>query len=134
MTSTLEPPFTRDDEPAETLEADFYSFQELLTGPEQRALRQVRQFLDTDVRPRADQFWERGESPRHLVPRLADLGLFGDAFDETRLFENSCVYRGWVAMNEAIQRTSTPRWRRRTSPRGCARPSRCAERSSVATA
>jgi len=98
MTSTLEPPFTRDDEPAETLEADFYNFQELLTGTEQRALRHVRQFLDTDVRPRADEFWERGESPRHLVPRLADLGLFGDAFDETRLFENSCVYRGWVAM------------------------------------
>jgi len=37
MTSTLEPPFTRDDEPAETLEADFYNFQELLTGTEQRA-------------------------------------------------------------------------------------------------
>jgi glutaryl-CoA dehydrogenase len=98
MTSTLEPPFTRDDEPAETLEADFYNFQELLTGTEQRALRHVRQFLDTDVRPRADELWERGESPRHLVPRLAELGLFGDAFDETRLFENSCVYRGWVAM------------------------------------
>jgi glutaryl-CoA dehydrogenase len=98
MTSTLEPPVTHGDEPAETLAADFYGYQELLTDTEQRALGRVREFLETAVRPRANEFWERGESPRHLVPRLAELGLFGDAFDETRLFENSCVYRGWVAM------------------------------------
>ena len=32
------------------------------------------------------------------MPRIAELGLYGHAFPETRRFENSNVFRGWVAM------------------------------------
>ncbi|QKJ20163.1 acyl-CoA dehydrogenase family protein [Microbacterium hominis] len=84
--------------PADLLEADFYAFQSLLTEREQCALREIRHFLDTEVRPFADDHWERAESPRHLVPRIAELGLYGNAFPETRQFENSNVFRGWVAL------------------------------------
>lgn len=86
------------EEPAPLLDADFYAFQSTLSPTEQHALRRIREFLETEVRPRADEFWERAESPRHLIPRLAELDLYGNAFAETRAFENSCVYRGWVAM------------------------------------
>lgn len=86
------------EEPAPLLDADFYAFQGTLSPTEQHALRRIREFLETEVRPRADEFWERAESPRHLIPRLAELDLYGNAFAETRAFENSCVYRGWVAM------------------------------------
>ncbi|SDH55061.1 acyl-CoA dehydrogenase family protein [Microbacterium pygmaeum] len=85
-------------EPAELLEADFYEFQHLLTDREQQALREIRVFLETQVRPFADDQWERAESPRHLVPRIAELGLFANAFPETARFPNSSVFRGWVAM------------------------------------
>ena len=40
-------------------------------------------FLETEVRPFADDHWERAESPKHLCPRIAELGLFGNAFPET---------------------------------------------------
>lgn len=83
---------------ADVLDADFYGFQNLLTDAEQRALREIRGFLETEVRPFADDHWDRAESPRHLVPRIAELGLYGNAFPETRAFENSNVFRGWVAM------------------------------------
>jgi glutaryl-CoA dehydrogenase len=83
---------------ADVLDADFYGFQNLLTDAEQRALREIRAFLETEVRPFADDHWDRAESPRHLVPRIAELGLYGNAFPETRAFENSNVFRGWVAM------------------------------------
>jgi len=101
MTFTLTEPQT--DEPAEpsladVLDADFYGFQTLLTDAEQQALREIRAFLETEVRPFADDHWDRAESPRHLVPRIAELGLYGNAFPETRRFENSNVFRGWVAM------------------------------------
>lgn len=98
MTFTRDHPATPGEGLADPLESDFYDFQSRLTGTEQRALRAIRVFLETEVRPRADEFWERAESPRHLVPRIAELGIYGDAFPETRTFENSCVYRGWVAM------------------------------------
>ena len=83
---------------AALLEADFYGFQNLLTDREQAALAEIRAFLESEVRPFADDHWERGESPRHLWPRFAELGLFGNGFEQTRRFENSALYRGWVAM------------------------------------
>lgn len=96
MTFTLPEPATT--APADLLDADFYGFQNLLTPTEQAALREIREFLDTEVRPFADDHWDRAESPKHLIPRIAELGLYGHAFPETRLYENSDVFRGWVAM------------------------------------
>lgn len=98
MTYTLTPPAGTDAPPADLLDADFYAFQHQLTDAEQRALTAIREFLETEVRPFADDHWERAVSPRHLVPRIAELGLYGNAFPETRQFENSAVFRGWVAM------------------------------------
>ncbi|NLP84125.1 acyl-CoA dehydrogenase [Microbacterium sp. CFH 90308] len=98
MTFTLTPPRVAASAPADLLDADFYSFQHLLTDAEQRALAEIRAFLDADVRPHADDLWERAESPRHLIPRIAELGLYANGFAETRRFENSAVFRGWVAM------------------------------------
>lgn len=86
------------EEPAEPLEADFYDFQSGLSSAEQRSLRAIRTFLETEVAPRANEFWEKAETPRHLIPRLAELNVFGDAFPETQAFASSSVYRGWVAM------------------------------------
>ena len=45
--------------PADVLDADFYAFQDLLTDAEQRALREIRGFLETEVRPHADDHWDR---------------------------------------------------------------------------
>jgi glutaryl-CoA dehydrogenase len=110
MTFTLTEPAAVDaalNLPADALDADFYGFQNLLTDAEQRALRDIRAFLETEVRPFADDHWDRAESPRHLVPRIAELGLYGNAFPETRAFENSNVFRGWVAMEIARADPST---------------------------
>ncbi|WP_297081531.1 acyl-CoA dehydrogenase family protein [uncultured Demequina sp.] len=101
MTFTTTPPSVQDQAPAELLDVDFYEFQHQLTDVEQAALRDIRAFLEQEVRPIADDHWERAESPRHLVPRIAELGLYGNAFPETAKFENSNMYRGWVALELA---------------------------------
>ena len=98
MTFTLPDTAATTDPAAPLLDADFYAFQHQLSEPEQRALSGIRHFLDTEVRPFADDHWERAVSPRHLVPRIAELGLFGNAFPETAQFPNSSVFRGWVAL------------------------------------
>ncbi|PFG43000.1 glutaryl-CoA dehydrogenase [Isoptericola jiangsuensis] len=87
--------------PLERLEADFYGFQDLLTPVEQDAVARVRDFMEREVRPVADDYWERAECPVHLFKPFAELGSVGAAWPETAQFESSAVFRGWVGMELA---------------------------------
>lgn len=84
--------------PAPRLDADFYDLQAALTDGERAQLGRIREFLQREVAPRADEFWERAESPRHLFPRFAELGMLGAGIPEVAQYDNSALYRGWVAL------------------------------------
>jgi glutaryl-CoA dehydrogenase len=87
--------------PAPRLAADFFGVQGRLSAPEQEAALRVRTFLEAEVRPIADAYWSRAEFPRHLIPSLAQLGLFGAFIPDVQQFPNSAVYRGWLALELA---------------------------------
>jgi glutaryl-CoA dehydrogenase len=87
--------------------ADFLNFRSFLTDEEHQRLNGLRLHLDEHVRPIADDYWERGVSPRHLLPGLAELGLFGAAFPEVREYENTALFRGWVSYEIARADAST---------------------------
>jgi glutaryl-CoA dehydrogenase len=56
---------------------DYYLLDELLTD-EQRTLRgRVRSFMDQEVIPVINDYWERAEFPHELVPKLAQLNIAG---------------------------------------------------------
>jgi len=56
---------------------DYYLLDELLTD-EARAVRdRVRAFVDSDVLPVINDYWDRAEFPWPLVPKLAALGIVG---------------------------------------------------------
>jgi glutaryl-CoA dehydrogenase len=95
MTLVPEPPA------ADRLEADFYSFQDLLTPAEQKKALAVREFMEREVRPIADDYWERAECPVHLFKPYAQLGTIGSGWAETQGEETSAVFRGWVGMETA---------------------------------
>ena len=95
MTLTPESPRT------DLLEADFYSFQDLLTPAEQKKALAVREFMEREVRPIADDYWERAECPVHLFKPYAQLGTIGSGWAETQGEETSAVFRGWVGMETA---------------------------------
>jgi glutaryl-CoA dehydrogenase len=86
---------------APRLAADFFGFQGRLSAPEQEAAVRIRDFMEAEVRPIADGFWSRAEFPTQLIPSIARLGLLGAFVPEVRHFENSAVYRGWVALEMA---------------------------------
>jgi acyl-CoA dehydrogenase-like protein len=70
--SVVEPPVLGGPE-----HSDYYLLGDLLTD-EQRALRQkVRDFMDREVTPIINPYWERAEFPHELVPKLAQLGIAG---------------------------------------------------------
>jgi glutaryl-CoA dehydrogenase len=86
---------------APLLKADFFSFQSRLTPEEQVAVLRIREFFRTEVRPVANAAWARAEFPYELIRPLAALGTIGAFVPEVRQFENSAVYRGWVALEMA---------------------------------
>jgi glutaryl-CoA dehydrogenase len=87
----------------EPLSSDFYGYETLLADREKDTLMALRAFLDEQVRPVANDLWSKAEffDRSVVVKGLADLGLFGMPWEETRPFENSAVFRGWVALELA---------------------------------
>jgi glutaryl-CoA dehydrogenase len=86
----------------EPLPSDFYGFESLLTDPEKAYIVELREFLESEVRPIMNGLWERAEFfPRSVVDGLAKLGLFGTSWPETWRFPNSATFRGWVALELA---------------------------------
>lgn len=85
----------------EPLASDFYSYESLLTDQEKAAIAKIRAWLESDVRPVISGYWERAEFPTQFVKPLADLGTYSFAWEETKPFENSAVFRGFVAMELA---------------------------------
>lgn len=80
------------------LESDFYRFQEGLTDQERESLGRLRTYLESDVRPIADEYWARAEFPMQVIKPLSELGMYGPGIPLVRQFENSAVYRGWAAL------------------------------------
>jgi glutaryl-CoA dehydrogenase len=85
----------------EPLASDFYSYESLLSDQEKEALANLRAWADSEVKPIIGGYWERAEFPMQIVKPLAELGAFSFAWEETRPFENSAVFRGFVAMELA---------------------------------
>jgi len=87
----------------EPISADFYGFENKLTDQEKDLIVRLRAFLDEHVRPVANDLWSKAEFfDRDVVVKgLADLGLFGQPWEETQQFPNSAVFRGWVALELA---------------------------------
>ncbi|TFC43092.1 MULTISPECIES: acyl-CoA dehydrogenase family protein [Cryobacterium] len=85
----------------ELLPSDFFGYENLLTDQEKTALTNLRAYLESDVRPIVNGCWERAEFPAEVIRPLAQLGAYSFGWPETRPFENSAVFRGFVALEVA---------------------------------
>src|SRR3954453_15270679 len=87
--------------PAPFLEADFFGFQARLTPQEQAAVLRIRGLMGPGAGPIPTPPWAWAEFPYEIIQPLAALGVIGAFIPEVREFENSAVYRGWVALEMA---------------------------------
>ncbi|MEO9028664.1 MAG: acyl-CoA dehydrogenase family protein [Ktedonobacteraceae bacterium] len=58
--------------------ADFYHFYSLLTKDERELCERTGTFIDQEVNPIISSYWERGELPFEVLPKLAKLDISGD--------------------------------------------------------
>lgn len=56
---------------------DYYAFDSLLTPDELAVRGKVRAFVEAEVLPIIADYWERDETPMHLLPKLAELKVCG---------------------------------------------------------
>jgi len=60
---------------------DFFRIADQLTGEERAYWRRTRDFVDDEVLPVINDYWERAEFPYELIQRLAKLGIVGDGIE-----------------------------------------------------
>ncbi|WP_431279775.1 acyl-CoA dehydrogenase family protein [Leifsonia poae] len=85
----------------ETLASDFYGYENLLPEREKDFLADLRAHLESEVKPLVNEYWEKAEFPHQIREGLHRTGVIGLGFPETAPFENSAVFRGWVALELA---------------------------------
>ncbi len=56
---------------------DYYAVDDLLTDEERMIRKTVRDFVEREALPIIEEHHSREAFPRHLIPRMAELGLFG---------------------------------------------------------
>lgn len=56
---------------------DYYNIEELLRQEERIFRDSIRNFVDNEVLPIIDHHYREGTFPMHLIPKMAELGLFG---------------------------------------------------------
>lgn len=56
---------------------DYYNIEELFTEEERLIRKTVKEFVDNEVIPIIEKHYREGTFPMHLIPRMAELGLFG---------------------------------------------------------
>src|SRR5438132_13382833 len=78
---------------------DFYNVDGLLSEEERAVRDTVRAWVDDNLMPIIAEHYLAGKFPKHLVPQMAKLGLFGANLPE----EYGCAALGQVAYGLIMQ-------------------------------
>jgi glutaryl-CoA dehydrogenase len=60
---------------------DYFGLRQELTEAERDYLQRTREFVDTEVLPVINEYWERAEFPWKLIEKLGGLGIVGDGLE-----------------------------------------------------
>ena len=63
------------------IDGDFYHLGHTLTDTERALQLKVRAFMETEVKPLVNRYWQKGEFPFEIIPRLAELNICGVTYD-----------------------------------------------------
>ncbi|MBM7473276.1 acyl-CoA dehydrogenase family protein [Subtercola frigoramans] len=85
----------------EPLASDFFGYSAQLSDQEKESIMALRSYLETEVKPLVNGLWERAEFPHQIVKKLAELDVYRFGWESTKPFENSAVFRGFVALELA---------------------------------
>ena len=62
-----------------SVNSDFYVLDDYLNDTDRALIARVRSFVEQDVTPIINEYWEKADFPYQLVPKFAGLGIIGTA-------------------------------------------------------
>ena len=68
-----------------SLGTDYFGLRDELTEDERKYLDSARAFVDVEVLPVINGYWERAEFPWELIKKMGELGFVGDGIEADRL-------------------------------------------------
>ncbi|MFC4591668.1 acyl-CoA dehydrogenase family protein [Sphaerisporangium corydalis] len=80
-------------------DADFFGYADLLTDAERKRLAEIRDFLEREIKPLADDAWAAAEFPFAAIPKFAELGVAAMSCPEFSGTEPPrALFSGFVSM------------------------------------
>jgi glutaryl-CoA dehydrogenase len=80
---------------------DFYELGKTLTIQEQEILLRVRDFMNREIKPIANEYWNKAEFPHHIIPKMAALNIAGLTYHGYGCPGRSALLEGFLAMEMA---------------------------------
>jgi glutaryl-CoA dehydrogenase len=78
----------------EALGTDYFGLREPFTAQQESYLVRTREFVDAEVLPVINGYWERAEFPWPLIEKMSALGIVGDGIKAT-------AARRWIRWRRA---------------------------------
>ena len=82
-------------------ETDYFLMKDQITAEERALLEKVRRFGEAEILPVVNDFWERGEFPFELIPRLRELQIVGDTMHGYGTVPMTAVGQGLISYEMA---------------------------------
>ena len=80
---------------------DFYDLEKTLTDADTEILLKVRDFMDTEIRPIANEYWNKAHFPMQIIPLMAKLNICGMTYNGYGCAGRSALLEGFIAMEMA---------------------------------
>src|SRR5690606_30853174 len=91
---------------APPINGDFYELGKTLTAEEREIQLQLRDFMNREIRPIANEYWNKAEFPHHIIPKMAALNIAGLTYKGYGCPGRSALLEGFLAMEMARVDTS----------------------------
>ncbi|SHO63896.1 acyl-CoA dehydrogenase family protein [Algoriphagus zhangzhouensis] len=88
------------------INGDFYELGKSLPHHEREIQLRVREFMEKEIKPIANEYWNRGEFPMHIIPKMAELDIAGLTYQGYGCPGHSALLEGFIAMEMARVDTS----------------------------
>jgi glutaryl-CoA dehydrogenase len=88
------------------INGDFYELGKTLKPKEREIQLKVREFMEREIKPIANDYWNRAEFPMHIIPKMAELNIAGLTYQGFGCPGHSALLEGFIAMEMARVDTS----------------------------
>lgn len=79
-------------------DGDFYQLAEAVLTPEEKEIRlRVREFMQKEIKPIANEYWHKGQFPMQIIPKLAALNICGLTYQGYGCPGQRHVLEGFIA-------------------------------------